>query len=186
MIGHRPAVVLVVIGLLAGSCGSSPSTSPTPTPETVPGHAEAVDGRFRLTFDLPKTTWSVADAIAGTATLALLGGGSVELGGSGQGLFGFAFDEIGGRRHMVPAWTADCRPYRLEAGQPMTSAILKSGGFAGDDPEAAFYRAFFQDPLLHLPAGQWRITAVASFLEGRDCSGPDHDVQAAILVLVTP
>ena len=176
--------VAALVGLLVAGCAASP----TPTPEAVaqPGHAEAAQGRFRLTFDLPRTTWNAREPIQGTATLQVLGTGGADIGGSGIGLFGFAFLETGGRRKMEPGFAADCRAYRLQAGLPTISPITKSGGFTSDDPEAAFYRSFFQDPLVHLPPGEWRIVAVASFVEGRDCSGSSHTIQAPITVLIVP
>jgi hypothetical protein len=175
--------VAVLVGTLAVGCAAGP----TPTPIAAqPGHAEAGQGRFRLTFDLPTTSWSAREPIQGTASLEVLGNTGADIGGSGTGLFGFGFVEVGGRRHLEPGFTADCRAYRLEVGHPTVSPIVKSGGFASDDPDAAFYRAFFQDPLVHLPTGQWQIVAVASFVEGRDCSGPSHTIQAPIDVLVVP
>lgn len=180
-----PAFVAAVVGLLIAACGATPTGAPTPTAEPSAGQAVAVEGRFRLTFDLPRTTWAEGEAITGLATLELLGEGAAQLGGSGSGLFGFAFEEVGGRRKIEPAWTADCRAYQLDAGRPMTSTITKAGGFSADDPDAAFYEAFFRDPVLHLPAGTWRITAVASFIDGADCSGQSRDLRAPILVQVT-
>ncbi len=72
--------------------------------------------------------------------------------------------------------TADCAPYRLEAGQPLASGIKKSGAFSDDDPEAAFTRAFLGDPVVSLPAGDWRITAGASLVEGEGCSGASRNL----------
>ena len=82
--------------------------------------------------------------------------------------------------------TADCAPYRLEPGRPLTSAITKSGGYSADDPNAAFYRAFLADPVVSLPAGDWRITAGASLVEGEGCSGASRNLSAPITVHVTP
>jgi hypothetical protein len=92
--------------------------------------------------------------------------GSVNLNGSGSGLIAFAFREIDGRRQMGPAWTADCRTYDLAAGSPISSAIVKAGGYSDDQPDAAFCMAFFADPLVRLPAGRWEITATAQFAVG--------------------
>jgi hypothetical protein len=62
---------------------------------------------------------------------------------------------------------------------------VKSGGFAAEDPDAAFYRTFFADPLVRLPAGTWEITAVADFSEGA-CDGAHHTLRAPITVTITP
>lgn len=173
---RRFAIVLAV--LLAACSG------PTPSPTVSSATAEKVEGPFRLVFTLPRTTWSSGESIEGQSQLSLLAGAPVTLGGSGSGVLGFGFAEVGGRRQMGPAMTADCRSYRIAADEPIVSPIAKSGGFSTDGPDAAFYRAFFADPLIHLPAGEWDITAVAEFAE-RDCGGPQHTLEATIRVRVT-
>ena len=142
-------------------------------------------GRYQLVFELSRSDWRTTDSITGLATLSLLGSGGEDFGASGQGPIGFGFDEVGGSRHIGPVWTADCRYDRLVAGQPRTSQITKSGGFTAEDPNVAFYRSFFADPLVHLPAGDWTITAVASFVEGAGCSGASYTLNAAVQVHVT-
>ncbi len=161
--------------------GSSPSGSPG---ANEPARAEAADGPFQLVFEVPAPTWRAGQPIDGRASLGITTGGA-EVGGSGSGLVGFEFREVGGHRLVGPAWTADCRQYRLEAGAPLVTGIVKSGGFAGEDPDAAFYRSFFADPLVRLPAGTWEITAVADFIEGA-CDGAHHTLRAPITVTITP
>ena len=149
-------------------------------------HAEDLQGSFRLMFELPKSTWKVGDSIDGVATLALVNGSGVDLGGSGSGLLGFDFAEVNGSHHVEPAWTSNCAPYRLDPGRPITSPIKKSGGFYPEQPDADFNREFLTDPVVRLPAGDWKITAVASFVEGEGCSGPSHTMGATALVHVVP
>jgi hypothetical protein len=67
----------------------------------------------------------------------------------------------------------------------MVSPIKKSGGYSDSQPDAAFYRAFFADPLVRLPAGEWDITAIAVFTEGLGCQGVSHSMSATIRVVVT-
>jgi hypothetical protein len=174
------ALCLVIAG-----CGGD-ATTPSAAASSTPQRAQHLQGPFRLVFELPRTTWKTCDAIEGIATLALVKGGGVDLGGSGGGLFGFDFAEVNGTRHVEPASAADCAPYRLDPGVPMTSAIKKSGGFSADGLDADFYRAFLTDPIVRLPIGDWRITAIASFVEGGDCSGASRTLTAPILVHVTP
>lgn len=54
--------------------------------------AEATDGPFTLTFKLPRTTWSASEPIVGRSSLAVAA--DVEVGGSGEGLLGFQYDDI--------------------------------------------------------------------------------------------
>jgi hypothetical protein len=171
--------------LAAIGCSATAPTPAAPTPAPTPAQATDTQGRYQLVFELPKTDWRASDSITGLATLSLIGSGGVDFGSSGSGPIGFGFDEVGGSRQMGPVWTADCKYDRLESGQPKTSPITKSGGFIGEDPNVDFYRSFFADPLVHLPAGDWTITAVANFVEGSGCSGASYTLKAAILVHVT-
>lgn len=183
---RRLAIITLVV-ILAG-CGGAGSTSPgapSGTPESEPGTAEQTEGRFRLSFTLPRTTWSTSESITGEASLALVGDGVAELSGSGGGLLAFAFRQVGGQIDVEPAWTADCTPHRLATGEPMTAPIAKSGGWSDDQPNADFYRAFFADPQIRLPAGDWEITAVTNFIEGRECQGANHAMEATVRVHIT-
>jgi hypothetical protein len=145
-----------------------------------------VQGAFELSFELPRTTFRAGEAIDGRAALGVVGGAPVAFGSSGGGPFVFEFTEINGRRHVSGAMTADCAPYRLDPGRPMTSAITKSGGFSDDDPDAAFYRAFLNDTPVSLPAGDWRITAGAVLVEGEGCSGASRNLAAPIVLHILP
>jgi hypothetical protein len=169
----------VVLAACAGQTPAAPSAGPTE-------RASDVKGAFQLTFELPRTTFRAGERIEGRATLEVISGAAVPFGSSGSGPFVFTFEEIGGRRIVGGAMTADCSPYRLEPGRPMTSAITKSGGWSADDPNAAFYRAFLADPVVSLPAGDWRIAAGASLVEGEGCSGASRSLAAPITVHVTP
>ena len=186
---HRRRVEEFAVGLAAvalalgmAGCGAGPAA---PTGTAAPARAEDAQGRYRLVFELPRTDWHTSDSITGVATLSLTGSGGANFGSSGGGPLGFGFDEVGGTRQMGPAWTSNCKSSHLDAGQSISSPIGKSGGFNGEDPNAGFYRSFFADPLVHLPAGDWTITAVASLVEGSGCSGASYTLRAAVLVHVT-
>ena len=180
----RRLVAFAIALVVAGCATTQPATiAPTSTPIV---HAEDAQGPFRVVFEVPKGTWTSGDTIDGVATLALIEGGSVDIGGSSGGLFGFDFAEVGGSRHIEPVWTADCTSYRLEAGKPVTSKIRKSGEFTAEQPDDGFNRSFLEDPVVHLPAGDWKITAIAPFIEGKTCGGLSHSMKATVLVHVSP
>lgn len=174
-----PRLLAIVLAVLLAACAGS---APSPTSSAVT--AEDVEGPFHLAFTLPRTTWSAGESIEGGSRLSLSALGPVTIRGSGGGLLGFGFAEVGGRRQMGPAMTADCAIHRIAGNEPIVSPITKSGGFSTDGPDAAFYQAFFADPLVHLPAGEWDITAIAEFTED-ECGGPAHALKAAIRVRVT-
>lgn len=194
-----PVLAFTVIGILAVGCSPSPGPAtagtaggPLPAASTgvvasPPGPIGAadVDGPFRLELVLPRTTWSTTDEIEAQATLRYLLPMGVELGGAGSGLLGFSAIEVGGTRRMDAGWQADCARWNLAADAPITSGLTKGGGWSADDPNAAFYEAFFADPEYHLPPGRWLITAHAVFAEGPDCRGAQHDLRASREITVT-
>jgi hypothetical protein len=184
---RRVVSAIVAAAMVSGGCANrvEPST-PASQPSTGARQVSDIQGAFQLIFELPTTTYRAGEPIEGRATLAAIGGAPVAFGSSGGGPFVFNFTELTGRRDVGGAMTADCAPYLLEPGSPMTSAITKSGGFSSDDPDAPFYRAFLTDPTVTLPAGDWRITASAVLVEGVGCSGASRDLAASIVVHVVP
>jgi hypothetical protein len=172
------ALCLVVVG-----CGAGPAASAT-------ARAKDSQGQFQLVLELPRTDWHMSDSITGEATLSFVGSGGADVGAPADGLIGFEFVEVGGNRHMGPASNVACAHYQLDAGQPITSPIKKSGAFLPQDPNADFYRGFLADPVVHLPAGDWTVTAVASLIDGWPCvksaSTPPEELQATVTVHVTP
>ena len=180
----RLAVAAILVALAAAACGRNPA--PSVVAETLPAGppiASDVGGRFRLDFALPKRSFTEAEAIEGLATLSVLGPGVGKIGASGGGPIQFGIREVTGHREMGPASQADCQLFPIGDGSPITSEIVKSGGFSGDDPDAGFYTDFFADPELHLPAGTWDIAAYASFSEG-DCDPNPHNLSAPVRIEV--
>ncbi|MGD0861402.1 MAG: hypothetical protein ABSA21_01400 [Candidatus Limnocylindrales bacterium] len=160
--------------LLAVGCGAGTTAQ-----------AEATQGQFQLVFELPRSDWHTSDSITGEATLSYLGSGSVSIGASGTVPIGFNFKEVGGSRHMDWVWTQALVVFRLDADKPITSPIKKSLAWTPDDPNADFYGWFAHDPLVHLPAGDWTITAVAAFQDGSDSGSDQYTLQATVRVHVT-
>jgi hypothetical protein len=63
--------------------------------------------------------------------------------------------------------------------------MTKSGEWWSDNPDGDFYRNFVAEPEVRLPAGEWDISATASFHEG-GCRGPDRQLRATIRITVEP
>jgi hypothetical protein len=147
--------------------------------------AEATQGQFRLVFELPRSEWHASDSITGQATLSYLGPGSTGIATSGSGPIGFNYNEVGGTRHMDWTWLQSLAVFQLSTTQPISSPLKKSVAWLADDPNAAFYSSFGHDPLIHLPAGDWTITAVAAFKSGSDPEPDQYTLQATVRLHVT-
>ncbi len=173
---NRPALIAMLV-VVAG-CGAGTAQS------AATGRAVDSTGQYQLVFEMPRTDWHAGDSITGTATLSFTGSGGTDIATSGSGPIAFDFDQVGGTHHVVGLGTPDCRIGRLNAGQSISSPLGKSG-VDYDRTDADFSRSFFADPLVHLPAGDWKITAVASLMQ-QSCGPPSDVLRASLLVHVTP
>ena len=192
--GHA-CQVLTSNGFAAG-----PSPSPAlayPVPPSAPTgpevtmrprvHAEDGDASFRLTLEASQDRYRAGQAIAIVATLTYLGPDAEAVArGSSHALVGF---ELEGGDPVVtinPAFTTDCSPQPLTRAVPVAFPFAKSGSSSENDPDIAFRRAYFADPVLRLPAGRWTVTAVTSFGSGADCGDEPHSLDASITIAVEP
>lgn len=176
---RRSPAILLVVAVLVSACGeSAPKASP------VPASASVTQGRFSLTFTIDRSTVRAREEIVGRASVGLLAPGAATVTGPGT-FVGFEFTEIGGNgRHVEPVWDGVCGPHQVTSGSPTVLPIIKSGAVV-DGPDAAWYRDFLTDPVVKLPAGDWDITAIAQFFDGRGCAGQRIDMRAAVRVHVT-
>jgi hypothetical protein len=192
LIAHRSDFTqdqLIALAESARLNGPGPA-APTPT-ESEAATAEATDGRYRLVLHVPATTWRAGETITGLATLSLLEGDSVQIAGStSPGVMGFKFTEVGGRRNVEPVWTSDCgAQHVLAVATPLEVPLRSTGGHSSpSDPDWTWYREFFARSELVLPAGEWDITAVASFNESWGCppTGARVGLTATIRVTISP
>jgi hypothetical protein len=125
----------------------------------MPASSSAACGQFQLELNLSRTTWHTTEAIEGSATFRYLGTGTGQWAGSGQGPVGFEYRQVDGKIDIGPAWTADLVTHDIPAASPIVLSLRKSGAYSADDPLAGFYASFFADPQVHLPAGDWELSA---------------------------
>lgn len=176
----RRLIGLLALSVALAACGSDPEpTGPEPVVVT------SIDGSFQLALLLPSAVHRSDQPITGEVQLAVLDGVPHKLAGSGGGLLAASFVEVGGTRRMEAGWTMDCASYDLRPGVPMADGLSKGGGWGADDPNAAFYEAFFAAPDIRLPAGTWDVSARALFAEN-ECGGPGHDMTATARITVLP
>jgi len=143
-----------------------------------------MDGGYSLTFTVAKASWHVSEVVEGNATISVVNGHDTAISGAGENVFGFEFSRIGGPMFQ-PVWPASCKSYLIRPDQPLVFAIEKSGTIDPMEPNAPYYREFFRDPLIRLPAGEWRITAIAQIHDGPECAGASRLVRLPIDLRVT-
>lgn len=140
--------------LAVAACGAS---------EAVPNDGgvskQAEQAGWVLAVRLPSTTIDTADAIPLETTLTWTGAQDrASIWGSGMGAVTFAYTEMGGaRRTMDGVLTADCHQYDFVRGIPLAVQPGKGWVTDGNDPNLAFYQAWSNDPVLHLPPGSWHL-----------------------------
>ncbi len=170
------------LAVLLAACSASAASSPAPS---LTAHGEAAAGDFRLAFDVPRATWSSSESIEGTAMLSVAGPASTTIGAAAGGPIAFGVAEVGGTRHVGPASDAACAPYTIAPASPISTSLVKSGGYGDSDPNAAFGAQFLADPGFRLPPGTWDITAYASFIDEPACGGPTQHLEATVRIRVT-
>ena len=138
-----------------------------------------------MVFELPKSEWHASEAITGQATFSVIGSAAVYYGSSTSGPILFAFDQLDGDRHMSGPETADCRWRRLEPGIPVSSPIRKAGGYGPSAQPSDFDRWWATDPAIHLPPGEWRITAIAKAWHATCPGQGDLTLHAAVVLHVS-
>lgn len=171
------ASLAAVVVLVAAACDTGPSA--TDGPIAIGGRV-AAEG-FVLEVRLPAQTYAPTDAIPVTTTLTWTGApGGGRIWGSGSGPVSFTFTEVGGARRMMGgAMTADCGMKEFGQGVATVIPIGKSVGWTGEDPNAAFYQAWFKDPVLHLPTGHWQMAvSVGGYLA--PCELGARTIEAAL------
>ena len=172
-------IVMAVAALAA--CGPAPSPAPSSAVEPVMAADEA--GLFRLELELPKATYVAGEPIEGVARLRYGGQGGIEVAGPAGGLIGFSLVDVDGPRDVGGGQDAACAPYGLDAANPITTALTKSGGYSPDDPADDFIEAFLNDPIYRLPAGTWEIQSWTSFL-GQGCTPPVTELRTSVRITV--
>lgn len=145
----------------------------------------AFEADFRLTIKSPRTQWAAGEPIEVSSDLTYIGpSGEVIISGSGGGVVAFAMEHLDGPLDQDAGFDADCARHEYTTGVTQVVPFQKSGGYTNDDPNLAFWQRFFRDPLLRLPGGHWRLSAVADFAEGADCTGPSRSIRASIDLVV--
>lgn len=185
---HR-VMTLALLGMLGTTLGGCASAVPSPStrPSLVsspsgPISSPDADAHFLLVLQLPKALWHTTETIEGTATLTLVGLSTMSAWGSGMGIVGFEFAEVGGNRKLSWLRTADCVAHGLDASTPLVSEITNASTQVVNGTASDFYGSG-TDRLIHLPAGDWTVSAVTDFAED-SCAGPRQELRATVVIHV--
>ena len=173
----RTLLVGSLAAVLLGSCTNEPP--PAPTPLT----AVAANEGFVLSMAVPTDRFAVGQAIDVRTTLTWTGPDpTVTIWGSGMGPVGFLYEELTGRQRKIGGlMTSDCARHPYERGVATPIPVGKSAAWSADDPDAAFFQEFANDPLLHLPAGRWRIVAdMSGYLVPCEANAPSVTLRAVL------
>ena len=148
--------------------------------------ATAEDANIRLTLTTPHGTYRPNEAIESIATVTYLGPLDSESLFHATSPILFRVEEIGGDRTMDVFTDLPCLEHDLRSWRVRGLSIPKERRRVG--PRRAvptgFDRAWYDDPILRLPAGTWRIRAELEVSTG-DCGGEMHRLTVENTVTVT-
>ncbi|CAN5750461.1 hypothetical protein BH24CHL8_BH24CHL8_07880 [soil metagenome] len=160
---------------------ASPAGSPSPAGDTVP-RGEGSDALFSLSIRADRGHYAADAPIEIDTTLRYIGDARTTVTSSGAGLVVFSIEQLDGPVDTGWARDDDCVRYVYRPGDTESVEFQKSGGYADDDRMADFWRTFFAEPELRLPAGQYRITASAVY--GAPECGGEQVVEASVVIVV--
>jgi hypothetical protein len=95
---------------------------------------------------------------------------------------GFVIEEVGGVRKMAGGHDLPCLSTELAKGASAAVPFAKGG--SPDDPPDGFDQAWYEDPILRLPVGTWRIIASLDVDTG-SCGGERHQLTVENVIVVT-
>jgi hypothetical protein len=176
--------VAVVAGaiVLRGLPGPGPATSQSSANGPVVDTVE--DARFRLTLTTPRGVFGTDEAIEAVAKLTYLGPLPNETIFHAMSPVAFMIEEVGGSgRTMGGAMEQPCLHTALSRDVSLALPFAKAG-VPTSDPLSGFNQAWYEDPVLRLPAGRWRIVAGLDAYIG-ECGGEAHSLTATNVIDVT-
>ncbi|MDQ3448742.1 MAG: hypothetical protein M3432_06140 [Chloroflexota bacterium] len=152
------------------------------SPSPVAPVGEGSDALFALTIGADRGPYAADEPIDIATTLRYIGAEPTTVTSSGAGLVAFGIEQLDGPVDAGIGRDDDCARFDYPPGHAESVEFHKSGGYSNDDPMADFWRTFFADPELRLPAGEYRITARADY-GARDCGDP-QSIEASIVIVV--
>jgi hypothetical protein len=142
-------------------------------PSNEPVSASKADDTLRLTLTTPRGVYGPNDGIQPVASVFYLGPQAETTIYTGDPVVLFTVEELGGGRRMDPFQNLPCNRTKVDQAEPLAFPFRKVGGIG-----TSFDPAWYQDPVLRLPVGTWRIQARldADTTDGTTtCGGIHHE-----------
>jgi hypothetical protein len=177
---RAPVALALALASVIVACGEEPPV------ESMPIEVTDAEQGFELTLSIPSGRFAANEPIDARASLTWAGPEPArQLWAAAQGPILFWLVRVDDQWQLGPASDAACATYDLRRGVPDTRPFEKMLGWSGDDPQAAFYRAYADDPLLRPPPGRWRIfAAVEGYLAPCAADAPRLELRTEADVLV--
>ncbi|MCR2805803.1 hypothetical protein [Paenibacillus soyae] len=176
--------------ILLSACGSDKTEEPMGT--MPPALAEKMaepklvhkDDLFEMKLNIGRTEFKTGEPIELSASLTYIGEEeSITVWGPGTRVV-FAITD-GKDFDMDGATTLELASHELARGETFEYPFEKSGGFGADDPDAAFWKKFYAEKELRLPAGTYLISAVCNFSLTEEVVDSDYRGEVYTTVTVT-
>lgn len=176
------------------SHASSASSNGVPTIETIadPGtagelpnatSAESTKNGFTIVLHSDKALFRQDEKITLYATLTYAGPQSSVTIWHADPYLTFELVDDHGERFTDNLAKMSLSSTSLSKGQVYIHPFKKAGSYSESDPKANFWRRFYKDPDLYLPAGNYTATAIASFSLHK--MAPNMAVSAKLRITVT-
>jgi hypothetical protein len=182
------ATITIVIPDAAGGIPTHPRITSPPGPIDLPVGDDTQDGAIQLTLTSPHGRYKAGDPIDVAAGLANGGSGApITTYGGPDGPVIFSLRQVDGPVVIEPIVLTSCiEQVTLPAYEPTQIPFKKSGNVAGGDADPTYWRTWFADPILKLPAGTWEISATPNFVLGACGSNTSPNLRPTITLIVTP
>jgi hypothetical protein len=181
--------ITIVIPDAAGSIPTHPPITLPPDPLDLPVGDDTQDGAIQLTLTSPHGRYKAGDPIEVVAGLTNGGsGGSITTYGGSDGPVIFSLRQVDGPIVIDPIVLENCiEQVTLPLYEPLQIPFKKTGAVPSGATDPAYWRSWFADPVLRLPAGTWEISATPNFVAG-GCGpvGGGPNLRPTITIVVTP
>jgi hypothetical protein len=120
------------------------------------------DDLFEMKLNIAKTTFKVGEPIVYSTSLTYIGEQKSFTIWGPQTYIGFYLTD-GKKIQMDGASTTELMSTKLIRGETLEFPFFKSGGYGSKDPDAGFWKKFYSEKDLLLPAGTYLIAASCNF-----------------------